>query len=97
MKAVATGNELQVPVAGYYTATITQVDGRGRAPVTLELREFDPVDTESRDLDFVRGRLLLDDDEDPWEVLPGKGAPKRKRASSAQPSQRRSQQAALIQ
>ena len=68
-----------VPAVGYYTATITAVDGRARMPVSLELREFEPVEVEQRKLDFVRPRLILQADEDCWKVLPGKGAPKRLR------------------
>jgi hypothetical protein len=74
---LAAGNVLALPVGGYYTATITAVDGRGRAPVRLELREFEPTEVEERGLDFVRSRLILNSDEDPWRILPGKGAPKR--------------------
>ena len=74
---LAAGNVLALPAAGYCTTTITAVDGRGRAPVSLELREFQPPDVEERGLDFVRSRLILDSAEDPWRILPRKGAPKR--------------------
>ena len=79
VKDTAAGDALAVPDVGHYTATITKVDGRGRAPVNLELREFQPVEYEQRPLDFVRPRLILQADEDCWKVLPGKGAPKRLR------------------
>jgi hypothetical protein len=51
--------------------------------VSLELREFEPVEKEQRKLDFVRPRLILQADEDCWKVLPGKGAPKRLRTIPA--------------
>ena len=79
VKDVAAGGALAVPDVGYYTATTTAVDGRARMPVSLELREFEPVEVEQRKLDFVRPRLILQADEDCWKVLPGKGAPKRLR------------------
>ena len=85
VQLVAEGTELMVPDAGFYTATIVKIDGRGRAAVQLELREFTPIESEHRSLDFVRGRLILAADEDEWELLPGKGAPKRKRVPTTAP------------
>ena len=41
------------------------------------------VETESRPLEFARDRLIRDADEDPWEILPGKGARKRLQRSTA--------------
>ena len=76
VKDVAAGDALTVPNVGHYTATITKVDGRGRAPMSLELRTFQPVEYEQRPLDFVRPRPILKADEDSWKVLPGKGAQK---------------------
>ena len=67
VKDVAAGDALAVPDVGHYTATITKVDGRGRAPVSLELREFQPVEYEQRPLDSVRPRLILQADEDCWK------------------------------
>jgi hypothetical protein len=45
------------------------VDGRGKAPVRLELRKFEPTEVEERGLEFVRSRLILNFDEDPWHIL----------------------------
>ena len=87
---VQAGEALAVPTVGYYTGTITEVHGRRRNPVEVELREFDPVESHRFGLDLARERLLLEKDEDGWVVLPGRGATKRK-VSAPAPSRKRLQ------
>ena len=79
VKDVAAGGTLAVPTVGYYTTTITAMDARAHVPVSLELREFEPVEVEQRKLDFVRPTLILQASEHSWKVLPVKGAPNRLR------------------
>jgi hypothetical protein len=70
---VQEGEALALPEAGFYTGTIVAVKGRARRPVQVELREFDPVEAESFCVDLACERLILEEDEDGWMILPASG------------------------
>jgi hypothetical protein len=70
---------------GYYPVQICSVDYKKRDGVELELR-LEEIESFRKSIDFARERLVFEDGEDKWLLLP---AACRKRNAVATPSQAR--------